>query len=82
MIVQEKSKQETSSEVSTNEHCIKNTLYSVGVDQTPNFRERIAEAHGATSEVMKAVDELDDYVSSPEATAGGKFPGSLKSLIP
>ena len=53
--------------MSTNEHCIKNTLYSVGVDQTPNFRERIAEAHGATSEVMKAVDELDDYVSSPEA---------------
>ena len=66
MIVQEKSKQETSPEVSTNEHCIKNTLYSVGVDQTPNLRERIAEAHGPTSEVMKAVDELDDYVSSPE----------------
>jgi hypothetical protein len=66
MIVQEKSKQETSPKLSTNEHCIKNTLYSVGVDQTPNLRERIAEVHGPTSEVMKAVDELDDYVSSPE----------------
>jgi len=66
MIVQQKSKQETSSKVSTNEHCIKNTIYSVGVDQTPNLRERIAEAHGPGSEVMKAVDELDDYVSSSE----------------
>ncbi len=66
MIVQEKTKQETSSDVSTNEHCIKNTIYSVGVDQTPNLRERIAEAHGPESEVMTAVDELDDYVSSPE----------------
>ena len=66
MIVQEKSKKETSSEVSTNEHCIKNTLYSVGVDQTPNLRERIAEVHGPESVVMKAVDELDDYVSNPE----------------
>jgi len=52
--------------VSTIEHCTKNTIYSVGVDQTPNLRERIAETHGTTSEVMKAVDELDDYVSSPE----------------
>ena len=66
MIVQKKSKEETSSRVSTNEHCIKNTIYSVGVDQTPNLRERIAEAHGPASEVMKSVDELDDYVSSPE----------------
>ena len=52
--------------MSTNEHCIKNTLYSVGVDQTPNLRERIAEVNGPTSEVMNAVDELDDYVSNPE----------------
>jgi hypothetical protein len=64
MIVQQK--QETSPKVSTNEHCIKNTIYSVGVDRSPNLRERIAETHSITSEVMKAVDELDDYVSSPE----------------
>lgn len=66
MIVQEKSKEETSSQVSTNEHCIKNTLYSVGVNQTPNLKERIAEIHGRDSDVMKAVDELDNYVSNPE----------------
>ena len=70
MIIQEEFKQETSSQVSTNEHCIKNTLYSVGVDQTPNLRERIAEVHGRDSEVMKAVNELDHYVSDPEAREG------------
>jgi hypothetical protein len=66
MIVQEKSKEETPSEVSTNEHCIRNTIYSVGVDQTPNLKERIAEVHGPESEVMKAVNELECYVSDPE----------------
>ena len=68
MIIQEKSKEETSSKVSTNEteHCIRNTLYSVGIDQTPNLKERIAEVHGPDSEVMKAVDELDHYVADPE----------------
>ena len=69
MIVQDKSKEETSSKVSTNEreHCIRNTLYSVGIDQMPSIKERITEVHGQNSEVMKAVDELDWYVSSLEA---------------
>ena len=68
MIVQEKSKGETSLKVSTDEEepCIRNTLYSVGVDQTPNIKERIAEVHGPDSEVMKAVDELDHYAADPE----------------
>ncbi|MBN2267227.1 MAG: hypothetical protein JW725_02695 [Candidatus Babeliaceae bacterium] len=66
MIVQEKSKEETLSKVSTNEHCIRNTIYSVGVDQTPNLKERIAEVHGQESEVMKAVNELECYMSDPE----------------
>jgi len=72
MIVQEKSKEETSSQVSTNEkeHYIRDTLYSVGVDQSPNLKERIAEVHGPDSEVMKAVDELEWYVSSPERRKG------------
>ena len=70
MIVQEESKEETSSKVSTNEHCIRNTLYSVGVDQTPNLKESIAEVHGRDSEVMKAVDELEWYVSNPETRKG------------
>ena len=45
---------------------IRNTIYSVGVDQTPNLKERIAEVHGPTSEVMKAVDDLDNYAADPE----------------
>jgi hypothetical protein len=52
------------------ENSIRNTIYSVGIDQTPNLKERIAEVHGPTSEVMKAVNELDCYVSDPEARKG------------
>ena len=52
---------ETPEEPAPNEagNSIRNTIYSVGVDQMPNLKERIAEVHGSTSEVMKAVDELD-----------------------
>jgi hypothetical protein len=59
---------EAPEEPSPNEptNSIRNTIYSVGIDQTPNLRERIAEVHGPQSEVMKAVDELDCYVSDPE----------------
>ncbi|MFC1794199.1 hypothetical protein ACFL3Q_11495 [Planctomycetota bacterium] len=52
------------------ENSIRNTIYSVGIDQMPNLKERITEVHGANSEVMKAVAELDCYVSSPEARNG------------
>jgi len=60
---------EAPEEPSPNEpaNSIRNTIYSVGVDQMPNLKERIAEVHGPTSEVMTAVDELDHYVSSLEA---------------
>jgi len=49
------------------ENSIRNTIYSVGIDQRPNLKERIAKVHGLDSKVMKAVNELDRYVSSPEA---------------
>ena len=52
------------------ENSIRNTIYSVGVDKTPNLKERITEVHGANSEVMKAVNELDCYVSDPETRKG------------
>ena len=40
--------------------------YSIGTDKTKNLKERIAEVHGADSETMKAVDELDRYESHSE----------------
>jgi hypothetical protein len=63
---------EAPEEPSPNEtgNSIRNTIYSVGVDQMPNLKERIAEVHGQNSEVMKAVDELDCYVSDPETRKG------------
>ena len=63
---------EASEEPSPNEtgNSIRKTIYSVGVDQTPNFKERIAEVHGPQSKVMKAVNELDCYVSDPETRKG------------
>ncbi len=45
---------------------IRNTIYSVGIDQMPNLKERIADVHGANSKIMKAAKELDRYISDPE----------------
>ncbi len=44
----------------------RDVYYSIGTDQTKNLKERIADVHGANSKVMKAVNELDRYVSDPE----------------
>ena len=44
----------------------RDVYYSIGTDQTKNIKERITEAHGADSEVMKAVNGLDHYVADPE----------------
>ncbi len=49
-----------------NENCIRNTIYSVGIDQDLNLKEQIAEVHGEDSEVMQATEELDRYVSDPK----------------
>jgi len=57
---------ELKQEQGATENTLKNTIYSIGVDKTPNFRERIAHVHGKDSEVVKAADELDCYVSDPE----------------
>jgi hypothetical protein len=43
----------------------RDVYYSIGVDQKKNLKEKIAEVHGADSEVMKAVNELDHYVADP-----------------
>ena len=45
---------------------VRDVYYSIGIDQTKNLKERIAEVHGAKSKVMKAANELDRYVSDPE----------------
>ena len=44
----------------------RDVYYSIGADRKNNLKEKIAEVHGADSEVMKAADELDHYVADPE----------------
>jgi len=46
----------------------RDVYYSIGIDQTKNLKERIADVHGANSKVMKAVNELERYVSDPETS--------------
>jgi len=41
-------------------------FYSISADESLNLKEKIAQVHGVNSQVMKAVDELDRYVSDPE----------------
>ena len=55
------------------ENSIRNTIYSVGTDTNPNFKERIAQTHGPRSDVMKAVDELDRYISDTETRKNSWF---------
>ena len=55
------------------ENTLKNTIYSVGVDKTPNLREKIIEVHGKDSDVNRAADELDCYVSDPETRKSGWY---------
>jgi len=50
------------------ENTLKDTIYSVGIDQTLNLKEQIADVHGADSEVMKAVKQLDEFLSRPDPT--------------
>jgi len=47
-------------------HSTRELYYSIGVDQTMNFKEKIAAVHGLDSEPMKAAYELDRYVSDPQ----------------
>jgi len=50
----------------TIQQSVRDVYYSIGTNQRKNLKERIAEVHGVNSEVVKAVDELDRYVSDPE----------------
>lgn len=49
------------------ENTIRNTIYSVGIDQRLNLKGQIAQVHGANSEVMNTVKELDEFLSSPDS---------------
>lgn len=44
----------------------RDVYYSVGVSQTGNLKERIAELHGSDSLATKAVPELEQLLSAPE----------------
>jgi len=48
------------------ENTIRDTIYSVGIDQRLNLKERIAEVHGTNSEVMTTVKQLDEFLSRPD----------------
>lgn len=55
------------------ENTLKNTIYSVGTDRTLNLKERIADVHGADSDVAKAAKELDNFISDPESRQNGWY---------
>lgn len=59
--------------VKETENTLRSPLYSIGIDATPNLREKIAEVHGNGSEVVKAVSELDRYVSDPSIRKSAWF---------
>ena len=66
------------------ENTLKDTIYSVGVDRTPNLREKILETHGKDSDVTKAAGELDNYVSDPATRKSGwywRFFNKLRSAM-
>lgn len=44
----------------------RSVYYSIGIDQDQSPRERIAEIHGPDSDVTKAMEELEHYVSDPD----------------
>ena len=62
------------------ENTLKNTIYSIGVDRTPNLKERIEQLHGNASDVTKAANELEDYVSNPETRKSSWYWGFFKRL--
>ena len=64
-----------------NSQAPRDVYYSIGTDQTKNIKERIAEVHGADSEAMKAVYELDGYVSNPETRKSPWYWNFYKKVI-
>ncbi|MBC8470370.1 MAG: hypothetical protein H8D56_12945 [Planctomycetes bacterium] len=66
--LEEKQNAEKSAEVHPieSENTIRNTIYSVGIDQRLNLKEQIAQTHGVDSEVMDTVKELEEFLSSPD----------------
>ena len=62
------------------EQSTRDVFYSIGVDQTKNLKERIADLHGVDSEPMKAVDELDAYVSDPGTRKSAWYWGFYKRI--
>jgi hypothetical protein len=58
----------------------RDVFYSIGIDKTQNLKERIAEVNGINSEPMKAVAELDKYVSDPETRKSSWYRGFYKRV--
>ena len=47
-------------------YCLQGTIYAVGTDPAGSIKERIAEIHGADSDVARAADELEAYLADPD----------------
>jgi len=58
----------------------RDVYYSIGTDQTKNLKEKVVELHGADSAPVKAVHELDHYVSDPETRKGAWYWGFYKRV--
>lgn len=58
----------------------RDVFYSIGVDQTRNLKEKIAAVHGLDSQPMKAVAELDAYVSDPGTKKSAWYWGFYKRV--
>ena len=56
-------------ELLTNSHCIRNTIYSVGISKTPNRKQKIVQVYGMNSSVTAAVAQLDDFFNDPDFCA-------------
>jgi hypothetical protein len=48
-------------------HSPRDVYYSIGISQTGNIKERIAELHGGDSLAARAVPELDQFLTTPES---------------
>ena len=50
----------------TSSHCIRNTIYSVGLAKTPNPKQKIVQAHGPDSALATVVHQLEDFFNDPD----------------
>jgi len=50
----------------TNFHCIRNTIYSVGLSKQPNPKQKIVQVHGMDSAIPTTVQQLENFLKEPQ----------------